>query len=58
MAKLKISFEKNQSNNPIIKIIDFGLSEKVVRDISALKEEPEWMTEYRVKAYNQFKAYI
>ena len=34
---------------------DFGLSEKVVRDISALKEEPEWMTEYRVKAYNQFK---
>ena len=24
---------------------DFGLSEQVVRDISALKNEPEWMTE-------------
>ena len=24
---------------------DFGLSEKVVRDISELKGEPEWMTE-------------
>mgnify|MGYP001453600147 FL=1 len=23
---------------------DFGLSEQVVRDISALKNEPEWMT--------------
>jgi Fe-S cluster assembly protein SufB len=25
-----------------------------VRDISALKDEPEWMTELRVKAYNHF----
>ncbi|MDP6662231.1 MAG: Fe-S cluster assembly protein SufB [Candidatus Thalassarchaeaceae archaeon] len=33
---------------------DFGLSEKVVRDISALKGEPEWMTESRVKAYHHF----
>ena len=29
---------------------DKGLSEQVVRDISALKNEPEWMTEIRVKA--------
>ncbi len=33
---------------------DKGLSEQVVRDISALKDEPEWMTEIRVKAYHHF----
>lgn len=33
---------------------DSGLSEKVVRDISELKNEPEWMTEIRVKAYHHF----
>ena len=33
---------------------DKGLSEQVVRDISELKNEPEWMTEIRVKAYNRF----
>ena len=31
---------------------DFGLSEKVVRDISELKSEPEWMTEMRLKAFD------
>ncbi|MBD19092.1 MAG: Fe-S cluster assembly protein SufB [Euryarchaeota archaeon] len=34
---------------------DFGLSEQVVRDISALKNEPEWMTEIRVKAFHHFE---
>ncbi len=33
---------------------DKGLSEQVVRDISALKDEPKWMTDLRVKAYNHF----
>ena len=33
---------------------DKGLSEQVVRDISNLKDEPEWMTEIRVKAYRHF----
>ena len=33
---------------------DKGLSEQVVRDISELKNEPEWMTEIRVKAYRRF----
>jgi len=28
-----------------------GLSENVVRIISAKKNEPEWMLEYRLKAY-------
>ena len=33
---------------------DFGLSEEVVRQISKLKEEPEWMTDIRVKAFKHF----
>ena len=33
---------------------DKGLSEQVVRDISELKDEPEWMTEIRVKAFRHF----
>ncbi len=33
---------------------DFGLSEEVVRRISELKEEPDWMTEVRVKAFKHF----
>ncbi len=35
-------------------VIPKGLSEEIVRQISAIKEEPEWMTEYRVKAYKEF----
>ncbi len=34
---------------------DKGLSEQVVRDISELKNEPEWMTDMRVKAYRRFE---
>ncbi len=32
-----------------------GLSEKVVRDISWNKSEPEWMTNFRVKALKRFE---
>ena len=35
---------------------DFGLSEEVVREISRLKEEPEWMTEIRVRAFEHFSS--
>jgi Fe-S cluster assembly protein SufB len=31
-----------------------GHSEALVREISALKDEPEWMTEFRVNAYRTF----
>lgn len=31
-----------------------GLSEEVVREISKAKGEPEWMLEFRLKAYRQF----
>ena len=31
-----------------------GINEDVVRRISSIKNEPEWMTEFRVKAYHSF----
>ena len=31
-----------------------GLSEDVVREISRVKEEPQWMTDFRVKSYHHF----
>ena len=34
---------------------DKGLTEQVVRDISELKNEPQWMTDIRVKAYKHFE---
>lgn len=33
---------------------DKGLSEKVVREISRIKNEPEWMLDIRLKAYQAF----
>jgi Fe-S cluster assembly protein SufB len=32
-----------------------GISEEIVRELSARKEEPEWMTDFRVKAYHAWK---
>ena len=32
-----------------------GLTEEIVRQISAYKHEPEWMTEFRVNAFHQFE---
>ena len=37
-------------------ITKLGISEGVVREISHLKEEPEWMLELRLKAFKQFEA--
>jgi len=34
--------------------IEKGLSEEVIRIISAKKEEPEWMLEFRLKAYRKW----
>ena len=33
-----------------------GLTEEIVREISRIKEEPEWMLEYRLDAYRKFMA--
>ncbi len=35
-------------------IADKGLSEEVIRDISKEKNEPEWMTEFRLKALKKY----
>jgi len=32
-----------------------GLNEEVIRKISEKKEEPEWMTQWRLEAYESFK---
>ncbi len=32
-----------------------GISEEIVTMISKMKEEPEWMTQFRLKSYNIFK---
>ena len=32
----------------------YGISEEVVRKISAMKNEPEWMLNIRLKAYKEF----
>ncbi len=37
-----------------MKTLDVGINEDVVREISHLKKEPSWMTEFRVKAYKKF----
>ncbi|MCD8297804.1 MAG: Fe-S cluster assembly protein SufB [Prevotella sp.] len=36
-------------------IIDVGLNEDVVRLISAKKEEPEWLLDFRLKAFNYWQ---
>jgi Fe-S cluster assembly protein SufB len=36
------------------KILEKGLNEATVREISRIKKEPEWMTDIRVKAYKHF----
>ncbi|HLT42968.1 MAG TPA: hypothetical protein VKZ95_09715, partial [Sphingobacteriaceae bacterium] len=35
-------------------ILPKGLSEEIIRFISAKREEPEWLLEWRLKAYQQF----
>ena len=32
-----------------------GLSEDIVKEISSIKQEPEWMLEFRLKSYEIFK---
>ena len=45
-------------HDDVVSILDTGkgLTEEIVRRISAYKHEPEWMTEFRVKAFHAFEA--
>lgn len=44
-----------QDDGEIIFSTGLGLNEEIIRTISAEKEEPEWMLEYRLKAYEIYK---
>ena len=44
---------KDSESNYVFKS-ERGLSPSVIRQISAMKNEPEWMLEYRLKAYDHF----
>ncbi len=48
----KYDFHYDTKNYEVI--LEKGLNEKTVRQISSIKKEPEWMTELRVKAYKHF----
>ncbi len=53
------TFENNKfgfkTNNKAMYKSPKGLSEEIVREISRQKNEPEWMLEYRLKAFKIFK---
>ena len=52
------SYEENYGFHDTEDFYDFksekGLTRDMVRQISAMKKEPEWMTEYRLQAYDIF----
>ena len=43
-----------KDENAFVFKVEKGLNEDVIRQISASKQEPEWMLEYRLKAYHKF----
>jgi Fe-S cluster assembly protein SufB len=40
----------HDDEKPVIKV-ERGLTEDIIRQISAHKAEPEWMLDYRLKSY-------
>ena len=48
-------YEYGFTTNVETEIIDKGLNEEVIRLISAKKEEPEWLLEYRLKAFRYWQ---
>jgi Fe-S cluster assembly protein SufB len=55
--KFSIDYSKYDFKNPVNYVITLpkGLSEKIVEEISRIKNEPEWMREFRLKAFEIFK---
>ncbi len=58
MQKFELDHSKYDFKNPTNYKIQFppGLSEKVVEDISKIKNEPEWMIKFRLQALKFFQA--
>jgi Fe-S cluster assembly protein SufB len=60
MSNLKeatdLDYSKYDFKEPELFVTEFprGLNEHVVREISRIKNEPQWMTDFRLKAYNHF----
>lgn len=58
MEKIEFDYNKYDFKNPTSKykiIFDNGISEDVVKSISRLKDEPAWMTEFRINSYRFFE---
>ena len=48
-------FGFNDNDNAVYKYrTEKGLSEDIVREISRVKNEPQWMTDFRLKSYHHF----
>ncbi len=59
MSKEDIKFQEDykygfKDEDVSIVKTDIGLNEDIIRQISKLKNEPEWMLEYRLKSYKAF----
>ena len=59
MSKDEIKFQEDykygfKDEDVSIVKTDIGLNEDIIRQISKLKNEPEWMLEYRLKSYKAF----
>ena len=59
MSKDDIKFQEDykygfKDEDVSIAKTDVGLNEDIIRQISKLKNEPEWMLEYRLKSYEAF----
>ena len=59
MSKDEIKFQEDykygfKDKDVSILKTDIGLNEDIIRQISRLKNEPEWMLEYRLKSYKAF----
>lgn len=56
IGEYKYGFHNDDSAENYVFKSERGLSEEVIRQISAHKNEPEWMLEYRLQAYKHFLA--
>ena len=50
--KLQQSYEAGFTTDVVSETLPPGLNEDVIRKISEIKQEPEWLLEFRLRAYN------
>lgn len=51
-----LDYSKYDFKEPELYVTEFpkGINEKIVEEISRIKNEPQWMTDFRLKAYRHF----